>query len=155
VSVQVPEPNLKEQDYCGCGCGKFGTLKRPWRNGQRCVARTCQCRRCTGGASAKRGAKKQKLATKQLGLSHGQFAGRHEEALQGPIRTECKSTLRHAKPIETAYRLMRAQADAAKSVGDTRPFVASAIPPGSNLVYYVIRSDDLEAVVLALAKVFG
>lgn len=153
------EPNFKQnQGPCGCSdetCEAWGTYKRPWRDGSRCVARVCKCRRCQGKANRARGASKQRKATKQLGLSHGQFAGAHEEALTGPVRTEVKATARHAKPVATAYNLMRAQSDAAKASGDTRPFVAAACPPGSSLVYYVVRSDELEAVVFALADAWG
>lgn len=155
---EVAEPNLKDAGPCGCGmesCTAFGTLKRPNRDGTRCVARQCACKRCQGRNNRSLGMKKQRKMTKGLGLSHGQYAGTHEEALAGPVRTEAKADAKHAKPVATAYDSMRAQADAAKSVGDNRPFVASTIAPGSNRVLYVIAGEDLAAVVFALAETWG
>lgn len=149
--LQGPE---KGTCQCVADCGLFGTLGRPDRTGARHV-RGCACRVCMGRRNRRNGMVKQRKATKLLGLSHGQWAGAHEEALAGPLRTEVKATLRHAKPVQTAYELMRAQSEAARSFGDNRPFIASAAPPGSGRVYYVIRDDDLAAVVLALAEVFG
>lgn len=148
--------NLKaNKGDCGCGCGIYGTLKRPSRDGTRCVARLCVCKRCLGRSNRKRGLAKQRAATRKLGLSHGQYAGTHEEALSGPVRTEHKATARSAGPVATAYELTRAQADAAKSYGDIRVFVASFTPPGSSRCYFVVRDDDLEPFVVALAEAWG
>lgn len=156
--VDVADPVFKAQGPCGCGdesCTAWGTYKRDNNDGTRCVSRQCKCRRCRGRQNRKRGIDKQRKATKQLGLSHGQFAGTHEEALQGPVVTEHKADARHAKPIATAYRRMRAQSDAARSIGDVRPFVASSTAPGSSQTLYTVAADDLEAFVYALAEAWG
>ena len=143
-------PNLRPTDYCGCGCGVYGSLKAPWRDGTRCVARKCACKRCQGRQNRRRGLAKQRAATKVLGLSQGQFAGSDEETLEGAVRTEVKSGGK-AKPVQTAYENARAQSEAARAFGDTRPFVGSFAPVNTSHVYYVVRSDDLERVVFALA----
>lgn len=148
-------PNLRDLGDCGCGCGLYGTLKRPSRDGVRCVARLCRCKRCQGRSNRSRGLAKQRAATKKLGLSHGQYAGTHEESLQGPVRTEHKSTARNAGPVGTAYELSRSQSDAARALGDNRPFVASFTPPGSTHIYFVVRDDDLDAFIAAYIEAWG
>lgn len=148
-------PNLRDLGDCGCGCGAYGTLKRPSADGTRCVQRVCRCKRCVGRMNRSRGLNKQRAATRKLGLSHGQYAGTHEEALQGPVRTEHKSTARSAGPVATAYELTRAQAEAARAFGDNRPFVASFTPPKSTHIYFVVRDDDLEAFVSAYIETWG
>lgn len=155
MSVQVPDPVFNERDECGCGCGETGSLKKPWRDGTRCVKNKCKCVKCRNGRNNRNGKRTQRAATKRLGLSHGQYAGAHEEALQGPVVTEHKADARHAKPIATAYRRMRAQSDAARSIGDVRPFVASSTAPGSSQTLYTVAADDLEAFVYALAEAWG
>lgn len=64
------------------------------------------------------------------------------------VRVEAKSGAQ-AKTVDTFYRKTRAQSDAAKAEGDTRPYVAAAMPDGVSYGYYVIRSDELAAVLRA------
>lgn len=62
-----------------------------------------------------------------------------------PVRVEFKAGLRGgANQVWTAYRNARDQADAAKSVGDCRPFVAGFRPDGLRDVLYVVRGADLD-----------
>lgn len=144
------EPNLRETAECGCGCGVYGTLKSPWSDGSRCVARRCHCKRCTGRANRKRGLKKQTRAAKGLGIPVGSLLPSNEESMRGVVRIEVKSG-GAAKTVDTFYRNVRAQSDAAKSIGDHRAFVGCASPSGSQRTYYVIRDDELAVAVAALA----
>lgn len=102
-----------------------------------------------------RGLAKQSRAARTLGLVTGKFAPSDEEAMGGHLLFEHKATAREAGPVATAYERCRAQALAAKSIGDTRPFVAGFTPPKSRHMYVVVRADDLEAFVLADAYVRG
>lgn len=140
---------------CGCGCGLAGTLKKPWKDGTRCVSRLCKCNRCRGRNNRKRGLAKQSRAARTLGLVTGKFAPSDEENMGGHLLFEHKATAREAGPVATAYERCRAQAMAAKNIGDHRPFVAGFTPPGSTRTYLTIRDDDLEAFVLADAYVRG
>ncbi len=79
---------------------------------------------------------------------------RHEELWGGPVRTESKAGLK-AKTVATAYNASRAQSEAARPTGDVRPFVASFCPDGSKHTLFVIRDDDLETAVFAMAEAWG
>lgn len=146
-------PNFKDnQGTCGCGCGAYGTLKKPWRDGVTCVARRCKCKRCEGKANRKRGDDKAAKVRKQLGL--GGANTRHEELWGGPVRVESKSG-GIARPVVTAHLNARAQSEAARAVGDHRPFLGAFTGTGSQKAIYTIGADELEAVVFALAEAWG
>lgn len=150
------EPCFKDNlGDCGCGCGLYGRLKKPNKAGVRCVANRCKCKSCQGRKNRNNGHKKQNKGARALGLVTSKFAPSDEENLGGHLRFEHKSGAHDAGPIRTRYEACRAQSDAARSIGDVRPFVAGFTPPGSRLMYVVVRSDDLEAFVLADAYVRG
>lgn len=151
---------LKPDGYgdCGCGCGRSGRYrKKPWGSGVLCVRNcdTTACRHCRGSASNSTGRKKQAAVRKRVGASGHMHGAGHEENWQGPCRTEVKSGDRDAQVVATAYERERAQSDQSKSIGDTRPFMASYAPKGTRHSYHVIRDDDLEQAVAALGAAWG
>lgn len=139
--------NLKEKAECGCGCGAFGTLKKPNRRGVRCVARLCRCKSCTGRKANDKGNRAGTKARKLLGLRGANT--RHEEAWGGPVRTESKSQ-GAARPVITAHGNAKAQSEQARPMGDTRPFIGSFTYERRTV--FTLDADDLEAVVCALAE---
>ncbi len=145
-------PNFRETGECGCGCGSYGSLKKPWRDGSRCVARKCRCKRCLGAQNRKRGDAKASKVRKRLGLVGA--GTRHEELWGGPVRVESKSGAQ-ARPPVTAHLKAKAQSEQARSLGDTRPFMGAFTPDGSSKPVYTIGDDELEAVVFALAQAWG
>jgi hypothetical protein len=64
-----------------------------------------------------------------LGL--GGHLTRHEENWGGAFRTEIKAGAQIG-PIATRFYAAKAQSDAAKALGDIRPFVMVAMPDGTN-----------------------
>jgi hypothetical protein len=55
---------------------------------------------------------------------------RHEENWGGAFRTEIKAGAQIG-PIATRFHAAKAQSDAAKALGDIRPFVMVAMPDGT------------------------
>lgn len=148
-SFMKPEP-INCRDVCGePKCTKVG---QPTKNGH---VKGCSCISCRNRNNRKRGLAKQSRAARTLGLVTGKFAPSDEENMGGHLLFEHKATAREAGPVATAYERCRAQAMAAKSIGDTRPFAAGFTPPGSTHTYLTVRDDDLEAFVLADAYVRG
>lgn len=143
-------PNFRDTGDCDCGCGEYGTRKK---NGH--VARKCKCRSCINRNNKRKGQRKQAKAAKRLGIQLNGLGGGNEENYGGALRIEVKADKRHAGPVHTAYQRTRAQSDEAKSIGDTRPFAFCAEPDGCSYGYIVIRTDDLENVVAALAENWG
>lgn len=130
---------------CQCGrddCTAFGTLKRPWRDGTRCV-RGCPCPRCRGKNSRHKGDSKARRSRKLLGLTGANT--RHEEHLGGPVRYEAKAGAQ-VGPIWTRYQAARAQSEQARAIGDTRPFVMAAHPDGTSEFLLIVSSRDWEHV---------
>jgi hypothetical protein len=144
-----PEP-IRCQDVCGeTKCEQVG---QPTKKGH---VRGCCCRSCRGRKANRNGHSKQNRGARALGLVTSKFAPSDEENLGGPLRFEHKSGANDAGPVRTRYEACRAQSEAAKSIGDPRPFVAGFTPPGSRQMYVVVRSDDLELVVAALGAAWG
>lgn len=144
-------PYLKDNiAVCGCGCGDEGVLRvKPWRDGTRCT-RKCRCRRCRGGANKRKGARGQVAAMRALGVPASTIHPGHEELVQGlAVRWEHKSG-HQSSPVITRYRLSKAQSEAQRARGDTRPFVATFSHDGLQLA--VVDLEDLQAVVWALAE---
>ena len=132
-------------------CPLFGTLGREARDGKRRI-RGCGDPTARGKRNRTKGDRRAAKARKTLGLVGANT--RHEEHLGGPVRYENKAGAQ-VKPILTRYLQARAQSEAARPIGDNRPFVFSASPDGCGYDLFVIRSDDLEAVVFALAEAWG
>ena len=109
------------------GCPLFGTLGRPDRNQVRRV-RGCSDPAARGRRNRTKGDAKARRARKKLGL--GGHLTRHEENWGGAFRTEIKAGAQ-VGPIATRFQAAKAQSDAAKALGDIRPFVMVAMPDGS------------------------
>lgn len=148
LPFQGPEKGLCE---CADNCGAFGTLKRPWADGSRCVARQCKCRRCMGKANKRKGQSKQRKAAKAVGIVVNRTGAGHEENYGGSLRIEAKSGAQ-VGPIHTRYLNARAQSEAARPIGDHRPFAFMAMPDGCSYGLLVVRTDELPEVVQALLE---
>lgn len=148
-------PRLKDNvGECQCGCGAFGTLKKPWANGRRCVARDCRCPRCIGKRNKTLGQRKQAKAVSALGVPRSSLHPGHEEFLPGTLRIEVKAGAQ-VRPMFTAYARMEAQSEAQRPFGDHRPFVAVAMPEGTSDGLVCFRLSNLADVVVALAEQVG
>lgn len=148
------ETNMKANvGECECGCGAYGTLKKPWRsNGKRCVSRKCRCKQCTGKQSRKGGDDKARQARKALSIPGAN--SRHEEHLGGLVRWEAKSGAQ-VQPMWTAFLKAWAQSEASRPIGDHRPFVMTAAPDNTKEQLVAFRLSDLAEVIAALAEQLG
>lgn len=145
-------PTFKtNQGECGCGCLLFGTLKRPWRNGQQCV-RGCVCHHCLGKRNRAKGDSKARTARKALGIAGANT--RHEELWGGALRVEMKSG-GQVRPVFTAFRNAEAQSELARPFGDSRPFCLVALPDKTSDGLVVFRLSQAAAVLEALAENLG
>ncbi len=120
--------------------------------------RTKPCRSCLGRRNRRKGSRGQSDARKVLERVTGtsaSWAGRlaNEETWSHlPVRMEVKAGRSNgANAVFGHYFKAEKQAGAAKSVGDSRPFVAAFKPDGVNDVLYVVRGSQLAAVVDALS----
>lgn len=146
------QPMFKDQAECGCGCGAYGTLKRPWRDGSRCVARRCSCRRCIGRQAGAKGRRKQSKAATALGIPRSSIHPGHEEHFGGALRVEIKSGKRDTGPGFTAYLRCEAQSEIHRAIGDHRPFAAVLMPEGTSDGLFQCRVSKLPDVVAALQE---
>lgn len=147
---------LKPDGYgtCGCGCGMEGRLKKPHRsNDVRCVV-GCSCRPCLGSRSKRGGGAKQRKGAKALGIPTSSLRVGHEELSPGAVRWECKSG-QQVSAMCTRYFAAEAQSEAARAIGDHRPFIFVAMPPGTSDGLAVIRLSNLPEAVAALAEQLG
>lgn len=145
------ETRFKPFGTCGCGCGKEGNLRvKAWRDGVLCVARGCTCPRCRGKRNRQKGDAAGRKARKALGLVGANT--RHEELWGGPARTESKEG-GIARPVITAHGNAKNQSEQARPMGDNRPFLGSFTY--RNRTVFTVDSEDMEAVVFALAESWG
>lgn len=143
--------NLKPKAECSCGCGAFGTLRKPWSDGTACVARVCRCRRCMGKRNRRRGQESQRKVANKLGIPVG-MGGGNEETFQSAARWEMKEGAQ-VRPAVTAFRRMRDQSEQHRPIGDHRPFAGVATHDGLSVV--VVALDDVHefaAAVLGLDR---
>jgi len=113
------------------------------------LKRNCKCRPCIGRRSKYKGQRKQRDARKGIEKvfgSAGKYSSQtgHEELWRTRVRVEVKSGAM-AKTVDTFYRNTKGQSDQAKAIGDTRPYVAVAMPDGVSFGYAVVRLDHLDA----------
>jgi hypothetical protein len=137
----------------------FPREKRPWkcrRDLEDCT-RAQPCPSCRGARNRRSGMRKQREARKALEQTSGTIAARFvgqlgaEESWHGlPVRVEVKSGAA-AKVVQTKYRLAREQSDASKAIGDCRPFLFVAMPPGTTDGLAVIALSELSALLEALS----
>jgi hypothetical protein len=128
-------------------CPLFGTLGRVDRQGRRRV-RGCGDPSARGKRNRTKGDSKARRARRKLGL--GGHLTRHEENWGGAFRTEVKAGAQIG-PIATRYFLAKSQSDAAKAIGDLRPFVMVAMPDGTSKGIVLMDLDefsDLVAIVI-------
>ena len=127
------------QDKCNAqGCPLFGTLGRPDRQGRRRI-RGCGDPAARGKRNRAKGDSKARRARKKLGL--GGHLTRHEENWSGAFRTEIKAGVQ-VGPIATRFQAAKAQSDAAKALGDIRPFVMVAMPDGTTRGIVLMDLDE-------------
>lgn len=93
---------------------------------------------------------KQRAARKALSIAGPSLGADHEENWRGRVRVEVKSGHRESVPVQTRYLATEDQSEAARAVGDNRPFMAVFMPPGTSEGYVVIRLSRLTEVALAL-----
>jgi hypothetical protein len=75
---------------------------------------------------------------------------RHEENWGGAFRTEIKAGAQ-VGPIATRFQAAKAQSDAAKALGDIRPFVMVAMPDGTSRGIILMDLDEFSELVSLLA----
>ena len=137
------------QDKCNApGCPLFGTLGRPDRRGVRRI-RGCSDPAARGRRNRTKGDSKARRARKKLGL--GGYLTRHEENWGGAFRVEIKAGAQ-VGPIATRFQAAKAQSDAAKALGDIRPFVMVAMPDGTSKGIVLMDLDDFSEIVSLLTE---
>lgn len=113
----------------------------------------CTCGPCMGKRNRRKGKRSQRTVRKALNIRPESWQGRHaneESWFASNLRFEVKSG-KQVQPVATRYVAARNQADAARAIGDMRPFCFVAVPDGSQPLV-VIRADELEAAVLAFIE---
>ena len=127
------------QEKCSTGgCPLFGTLGRADRQGKRRI-RGCGDPNARGRRNRTKGDSKARRARKKLGL--GGHLTRHEENWGGIFRTEVKAGAQ-VGPIATRFQLAKGQSDAAKALGDIRPFIMVAMPDGTTKGIVLMDLDE-------------
>lgn len=137
-------------DRCSSqSCPLFGTLGRPDKKGVRRV-KGCGDPVARGKRNRRKGDSKARRARKKLGL--GGHLTRHEENWGGAFRVEIKAGAQ-IKAIATKFNAAKAQSDAAKALGDIRPFAMVAMPDGSSEgIVLMTLSEFSELVILLVDK---
>jgi hypothetical protein len=113
----------------------------------------CTCKSCIGRRSQSKGRKRQREVRKALNLRREKFSGRtgnEENWFASNLRFEVKSG-KQVESVAVRYVAARNQSDAARAIGDLRPFVFVAAPDGSQPLV-VVRADELERVVEAFME---
>ncbi len=142
------------------GFPKLDKATRPWvcRMGIAACTRTKPCHSCRGRRNRDRGRVKQRVGVKlieqQFDISFGDFRGQraHEENMRGSIRLEAKSGAQ-CGPAATRFKKSEEQSEAARPVGDLRPFAEILMPEGwGNDGIFSCRLSQLGRVVEALVN---
>lgn len=144
---------LKLKADCGCGCGLYGTPKKANRAGVQCV-RGCKCPSCRGRNNKRKGQRKQAKAVTALGIPRSSIHPGHEEFLGGAVRVEVKAGAQ-IRPAMTAYLRCEQQSEAARPIGDHRPFCAVAMPDGASDGIVMVRLSNLHEFVAGLVENWG
>jgi hypothetical protein len=76
---------------------------------------------------------------------------RHEELWGGALRVEMKAGAQ-IEPIATRFRAALAQSEAARAVGDIRPFVLVAMPDGESDGLAVMRLSVLSDLLMIIRE---
>jgi hypothetical protein len=141
---------------CGCGCGRFGTLrKRPEGH-----VRGCTCPRCTGQRNRRSGLDKQRRARTHLGVapSH-RFGDANEERWNDPLFANEVKSGAQCGPVANAWRRAEAQviANRPDHGGAHKPTRVTWMPDGwgdRGLVTVTLATWD-ELVRPALEALYG
>jgi hypothetical protein len=152
---------LLDKRDCPCGCGAFGLLSKPFKNGIQHV-RGCArsgCKQCRGRASKRTGGKAQRTAKKLLAVpATSSIHTGHEEHAGGLVRFEAKSGAQ-IRPLVTAFTKADKQSEAARAIGDARPTVVMALlqPEGKEAIVAFRASNALQMreTVAAMAMQMG
>lgn len=124
------------QEKCNTtGCPLYGNLGRASRDSKRRV-KGCGDAVARGKRNRAKGDSKARKARKVLGI--GGVNSRHEELWGGDLRVEVKAGAQ-IKAIATRFLLAEAQSEAARPVGDHRPFALIAMPDGTSDGLVVMR----------------
>ena len=116
-----------DQERCSAdGCPKFGTLGSAGKDGKRRV-KGCMDPAARGKRNRSKGDAKARKARKALGI--GGVNSRHEEVWGGQVRVEAKAG-KQVEPVATRFLAAEQQSEAARPIGDHRPFVFIAMPDG-------------------------
>lgn len=124
------------KDKCSAaGCPLYGNLGKVNRDGSRRI-KGCGDPTARGKRNRSKGDSKARKARKALGI--GGVNSRHEELWGGDIRVEVKAGAQ-VKPLATRYFLAEQQSEAARPMGDVRPFALIAMPDGMSDGLVVMR----------------
>jgi hypothetical protein len=126
-------------------------LTRPWvcpKEDTACT-RTKPCRSCLGRRNRRKGQRAQRDFQKRAGLVRQQFRGAdgNEEQWRDFFRWEHKSA-GIARPVLTRFLAAEAQSEAARPIGDLRPFAAGFSQGGRSVV--VVDADTWSRVIVPL-----
>lgn len=143
------------RDRCtGDACPIFGTaMVKTFRDGKRRV-RGCDDPTARGARNKRKGGSKQAAAVRALGIPRSNLSPGHEEFLGGAVRVEVKAG-RQVGPIETRYSDYEAQSEAARPVGDHRPFCAIAMPDGWSDGIVLVRLSNVHEFAAAIVEMWG
>jgi len=142
------------------GFPKLKGEARPWtcRAGVDTCTRTAPCPACRGARNRRKGKRGQGQNRRVLETvfdAHARWAGdlaNEETARHLPVRYENKAgRTGGANTIATHYLKAEAQAEAARAVGDLRPFVFTVSPDGWSDGLIVLRISRLKAILEAFA----
>lgn len=138
------------------GFPKLDKQTRPWacKADVASCTRTTPCPSCRGRRNRRKGSRKQNEARKALGIPNARFASQmgHEERWLGNVRAEVKAGMQ-VKALATRFLACEAQSEAARPIGDTRPFVAVFMPDGwGSDGLFVCRLSRLTDVMEGLAS---
>ena len=127
------------KDKCNAdGCPLFGTLGVASKDGKRRV-KGCGDPVARGKRNRAKGDSKARAARKKLGIPGAN--SRHEEVWGGIVRVEMKAG-KQVGPIATRFDEARAQSEAARPIGDVRPFVMVAMPDGTTEGIVLLSLSD-------------
>ncbi len=131
-----------KQDKCNTvGCPLYGTLGRAGRDGNKRI-KGCGDPTARGKRNRTKGDSKARKARKVLGI--GGVNSRHEELWGGDLRVEVKAGAQ-IKPLATRFLMAEAQSEAARPVGDHRPFALIAMPDAMSDGIVVMRLSAFAA----------
>jgi hypothetical protein len=143
-----PEKAECEGDRDKCGrddCPLFGRPLKPNKDGKRRV-RGCGDKVATGTRARRKGKRAQRKVANKLGIPAG-IDGGNEETWRSALRIEVKEG-RQVQAAVTAFRRVREQSEAARPIGDNRPFMGVVVHDG--LEVCLIELDSLVDVAAAV-----